>query len=52
LLYEALFRINRLRHHRGDTGMRNFLRAHGAESAGARIVEGRVGAALRVPQRA
>jgi lipopolysaccharide biosynthesis glycosyltransferase len=52
LLYDVLFWINRVRHHRGDTGMRNFLTAHGAEFAGARGIGARLEDVMRVPQRA
>jgi lipopolysaccharide biosynthesis glycosyltransferase len=51
-LYDVLFWMNRLRHHRGDAGMRNFLTAHGAEFGGASVIGERRDDVLRVPQRA
>jgi lipopolysaccharide biosynthesis glycosyltransferase len=51
-LYEALFWVNRVRHHRGDAGMRNFLKAHGTELGRGSVISDRFQAVLRVPQRA
>jgi lipopolysaccharide biosynthesis glycosyltransferase len=51
-LYDLLFWINRVRHHRGDTGMRNFLTAHDAELAGTSRIVDPFQEVLRVPQRA
>jgi lipopolysaccharide biosynthesis glycosyltransferase len=51
LLYDVLFWINRVRHHRGDTAMRNFLAAHRAEFGAASVTGERLQGVQRVPQR-